>query len=104
MWYFIEKMLFTRTERKRRRSKFLQKLLKSLTGKLKIESFELPFVCKKIADYQSFRYWNSSLEVAPFLSEIDTISFRRVSILKKKYEITLFKNGDLVGETYTVLL
>lgn len=103
MWYYVEKMLFSRKKRKQRRSQFLQKLLRPLVKELGIRNSELRALCNKISDYQSFRYWNADLVVKPFLEGITYISFIRISYLKKKYEVTFFRPGDIVGETYTVL-
>lgn len=106
MWYFVEKIVFSQNQRKHRRFVFLTKLLSPLSKELDMNDIELKDFCRKIAKNQSFRYWNAELDVFLFHPIIGEISFKRISLFRKKYEITFYnKNGEeIVGKTFCVSL
>lgn len=105
MWYIIEKIIFSGDQRKHRRFVFLTKLLSPLFKELDMNDIELKDFCRKIAKNQSFRYWNGELDVVLFHRNLMTISFKRISLFRKKYEITFYnKGGKIVGETFCVSL
>ena len=106
MWYFVEKIVFSQNQRKHRRFVFLTKLLSPLSKELDMNVIELKDFCRKIAKNQSFRYWKAELDVFLFHPNLMTISFKRISLFRRKYQITFFtkKNEEIVGETFCVSL
>ena len=106
MWYIIEKIIFSGDQRKHRRFVFLTKRLSPFSKGLDMNDIEIQDFCRKIAKNQSFRYWNAEIFVSPFHSRIEKIVFKRISLFRRKYEITFFtkKKEELVGETFYISL
>ena len=106
MLYIIEKIVFSGDQRKHRRFVFLTKLLSPFSKGLDMNDIEIQDFCRKIAKNQSFRYWNAELCVFFFHPTIEKISFKRISLFRRKYQITFFtkKKEELVGETFYISL
>ena len=106
MWYIIEKIIFSGEQRKHRRWMFLMELFSSLYEELNFNDIEVRHFCYNIVENQSFRYRKAELYVSPFHPNLMNISFKRISLFRKKYEITFFtkKKEELVGETFYISL
>ena len=105
MWYFLQRLFLSRHERKKRRWLFLMELFSSLCQELNFNDIEVRHFCYKIVENQSFRYWKAELDVSSFHRKLLSISFKRVSLFRKKYEITFYNKGrEIVGETFCVSL
>ncbi len=85
---------------------FLMELFSSLYEELSLNDIQIREFCYNIVKNQSFRYWNAELCVFFFHPTIEKISFKRISLFRRKYQITFFtkKKEEIVGETFYISL